>query len=190
MRGQYPDGVTGDDSPSRSALPSGSVVPGADIWDDDDDLDMEIDMEIDLDIDLSVADLSERREHDLADAADAEWEDEAWLQDAHVVAHVDDDGVHDGSRGVEADDDETTEAFGTKMQRWGTSSMLGVTLSGIGFGIDKVLNPRESTQIEIQVDDESDDHLDPVEVKLGEDPEHSIAVLRPWLRDRGGHQDG
>lgn len=118
------------------------------------------------------------------DVDDEDGHDEAWLQDAHVVAHVDDDGVHDGSRGVEVDDDDTTEAFGTKMHRWGTSSMLGVTLSGIGFGIQKVLDPRKSSQIEIQVDDESDDRLDPVEVTLGDDPAHSVAVLRPWLQDR------
>lgn len=159
-----------DESTGR-VLPAGSVVPGADIWDDDDDGD--------------VIGSAERREDDLSEDADTEWDDETWLQDAHVVAHVDDDGEHDGSRGVEGDDDETTEALGTKMQRWGTSSMLGMSLSGIGFGIQKVLEPKASGQIEIRVDDDSNDHLDPVEVKLGEDPEHSIAVLRPWLRERG-----
>ncbi len=154
---------------NSGGLPAGSVVPGADIWDDDED---------------DVIDLDERRAHEYAEAADTEWDDESWLHDAQVVAHVDDDGAHDGSRGVEADDDEDTEAFGTKMQRWGTSSMLGVTLSGVGFGIQKVLEPRETTQIEIRVDDDTSDRLDPVEVKLGEDPEHSVAVLRPWLRGR------
>lgn len=175
MSRHYPEGVTGDDSVPHSSLPSGSVVPGADIWDDDDE--------------GGVADFGGHREDVLAAAADAEWDDESWLQDAHVVAHVDDDGAHDGSRGVEADDDETTEAFATKVQRWGTSSMLGVTLSGIGFGIQKILDPRKTTEVEIRVDDDTDDRLDPVEVKLGDDPEHSIAVLRPWLVQETG-EDG
>lgn len=161
---------------SRSgALPQGSVVPGADIWDDDDD--------------VEPIDFTERLDQVGRDAADEEWDDQSWLQDAQVVAHVDDDGVHDGSRGVEADDDETTEAFGTKMQRWGTSSMLGVTLSGVGFGIQKVLDPRESAEVEIRVDDDTDDRLDPIEVKLGDDPADAVAFLRPWLQKRDQTDD-
>ncbi len=171
-----------DDPAGTDALPQGSVVPGADIWDDVDDA---VDGNDAWDDDL-VVDIETRREIARSRMAEAEWDDEAWLTEAQVVAHVDDDGVHDGSRGVEADDDETTEAFGTKIQRWGTTSMLGASLSGLGFGIEKVLRPRETLPIEIQVDDDSDDHLDPVEVKLGESPDESVAVLRPWLRDRTG----
>jgi hypothetical protein len=175
-----------DDPTGTDALPQGSVVPGADIWDDVDDA---VDGNEAWDDDL-VVDIETRREIARSRMAEAEWDDQTWLTEAQVVAHVDDDGVHDGSRGVEADDDETTEAFGTKIQRWGTTSMLGASLSGLGFGIQKVLNPRETLQIEIQVDDDSDDHLDPVEVKLGENPDESVAVLRPWLRDRNGGSTG
>lgn len=167
--------ATEDRSTGAGALPVGSVVPGADIWDWDDD-------------EYDVVDIEAVRDERLAQSADDEWDDESWLAEAQVVAHVDDDGVHDGSRGVEADDDDTTEAFGTKLQRWGTSSMLGAGLSGLGIGLQKVLNPREPIQIEIQVDDDSDDHLDPVEVVLGDVPEDSVAVLRPWLADRS-HSD-
>lgn len=160
-------------------LPQGSVVPGADIWDDEPD-----------DVSGEAVDADEVRDAIGRRAAEEDWDDdEGWLADAQVVAHADDVGVHDGSRGVEADDDETNEAFGTKLQRWGTSSVLGASLSGIGIGLGKIFNPQEGTQIEIQVDDDSDDHLDPVEVKLGKDPEHSVAVLRPWLRDRGSTSD-
>lgn len=171
-----------DDTPTRS-LPAGSVVPGADIWDDDSD------DERGAGDDDRTVDMTSARETIARRAADHEWNDDTWLADAQVVAHVDDDGAHDGSRGIEADDDETTEAFGTKLQRWGTTSVIGASLSGLGIGLGKIFNPRETTQIEIQVDDDSDDHLDPVEVKLGEDPDHSVALLRPWLRDRRSTTD-
>lgn len=169
------------DPSAPSALPRGSVVPGADIWDDTDDPGADVD---DHEFE-DVVDLDTRREIARSRQAEADWDDERWLGDAQVVAHVDDDGVHDGSRGVEADDDADVEAFGTKLQRWGTTSMLGASLSGIGIGIDKVLRPRDPIQIEIQVDDDSDDRLDPVEVKLGNSPDESVALLRPWLRRRG-----
>ena len=171
-----------DDRTAPGVLPQGSVVPGADIWDDDDDL---IDASNDTETD-DVIDIETRRQVHQSRLAEAEWDDEAWLTEAQVVAHVDDDGAHDGSRGVEADDDASQEAFGTKLQRWGSTSMLGASLSGLGIGLDKVLRPREPIQIEIQVDDDSDDHLDPVEVKLGASPDESVALLRPWLRDANG----
>lgn len=111
-------------------------------------------------------------------------DDESWMHDAQSVAHHDDDGKHDGSRGVEADDDETTEAFGSKMQRWAGTSVLGASLAGFGIAIDKVLFDRDPTQIEIQSESDDDGHLDPIQVKLSKDhPEESVAVLRPWLRD-------
>lgn len=177
------DDTGSEETTATSALPQGSVVPGADIWDDDDD-----DLTGDDAGSTHVIDLeSERRDLD-ARSADEEWDDDSWLTEAQVVAHVDDDGVHDGSRGVEADDDDTTEAFGTKMQRWGTSSMLGASLSGLGLGLQQVLRPKETTQIEIRVEDDTDDDLDPIEVRLGDVPEDSVAVLRPWLADRS-HSD-
>lgn len=179
------------DPSEPEVLPQGSVVPGADIWDDLDD-DVADPSGGDGDGGLTL-DLETQREIRQSRLAEAEWDDESWLTDAQVVAHVEDDGAHDGSRGVEADDDESTEAFGTKLQRWGSTSMLGASLSGLGIGLQKVLNPRETTQIEIQVDNDSDDRLDPVEVKLGETPDESVAVLRPWLRGRrdvGAPDDG
>lgn len=177
-----------EDTTAPGVLPQGSVVPGADIWDDDDD---DIDASSDIDSD-DIVDIETRRQVHQSRMAEAEWDDESWLTEAQIVAHVDDDGAHDGSRGVEADDDDHTEAFGTKIQRWGSTSMLGASLSGIGIGLQKILTPREPIQIEIQVDDDSDDHLDPVEVKLGGSPDESVALLRPWLRERTGadHPDG
>lgn len=163
-------------------LPQGSVVPGADIWDDVDDGSAgSVD-----DWDDLVVDMETRRQIQQSRMAEAEWDDASWLAEAHTVAHVDDGGAHDGSRGVEADDDDHTEAFGTKIQRWGSTSMLGASLSGIGIGLQKILTPREPIQIEIQVDDDSDDRLDPVEVKLGGSPDESVALLRPWLREGTG----
>lgn len=169
----YSSGRPGD-------LPSGSVVPGADIWDDDDAAESTSSSPGAGD----VVDIETQRQIRASLLAEAEWDEADWLADAQVVAHVDDDGPHDGSRGVEADDDETTEALGTKLHRWGTTSVLGASLSGLGIGLEKVLRPKETTQIEIRVDGDSDDRLDPVEVKLGDDPDHSVALLRPWLRNR------
>ncbi|MBS1847405.1 MAG: hypothetical protein JST73_03920 [Actinobacteria bacterium] len=179
---------------SDAALPQGSVVPGADIWDWDDDRDDDRDrIAGDSDVGAGAAedviDIETARQIQDARAAAAEWDDERWLTDAQVVAHVDDDGPHDGSRGVEADDDEGTEAFGTKVQRWGTTTMLGASLSGLGIGLQQVLRPKEAIPIEIEVDDRTDDDLDPIEVRLGKDPDHSVALLRPWLQGRSGRSD-
>ncbi len=169
------EGATGD-------LPRGSVVPGADIWDD-------LDAEPFDHGAPAVVDLETRRSVEESRAAATPVDDELWMIDAHRVPHVDDDGAHDGSRGVEADDDASTEAFNTKLQRWGTTTVLGASLSGMGIGIEKALFPKEEIQIEIRVDDDTDDRLDPVEVTLGEHPDESVAVLRPWLRDRFGDPD-
>lgn len=124
-----------------------SIVPGAEIWDDDDD---------------------------------------TWIHDAQTVVHPSDSGPHDGSRGVEADDDDTTLALGSKIQRWAGSSALGASLAGFGIAIDKVLFDRDPTQIEIQAEDDTDSHPKPIQVKINEnDPQASMAVLRPWLNDQG-----
>lgn len=174
-----------DDTTAPGVLPQGSVVPGADIWDDDDLVEATDGTDLDGEAD-DVVDIETRRQVHQSRMAEAKWDDDTWLTEAQIVAHVDDDGAHDGSRGVEADDDDHTEAFGTKIQRWGSTSMLGASLSGIGIGLQKILTPREPIQIEIQVDDDSDDRLDPVEVKLGGSPDESVALLRPWLREGTG----
>ena len=163
-----------DDEIGLTSLPTGSVVPGADIWhDDDDDWVPEP-----LHLVHSVAPDPDAS-HDEDDAAD-----EAWLVEAHVVVHPDDEGPHDGSAGVEVDDDDDREAFGSKVQRWSSTSVLGASLAGIGIGLQKALLPRDPIQIEIEADDDEDDHLDPVKVKLDQErPERSVAVLRPWLQD-------
>ncbi len=173
-------------------------MPGADIWDDDpedapepDPSDVRGSDSLDGErfvAEGDVTDLEDARRRVLARAAEDDWDGDTWLHEAQVVAHADDDGPHDGSRGVEVDEDES-EDFGSKMRRWGTSSMLGASLSGIGFGIQKVLEPKESTQIEIEVADDTEGRLDPVEVTLGDEPDGSVAVLRPWLRNRSGSEE-
>lgn len=154
-----------------TSLPTGSVVPGADIWDDDDDWVPEP---------LQLVHSSDRVESDDDDGDDPTWEHEA-----HVAVHADDPGRHDGSDGVEVDDDDDHEAFGSKLQRWSRTSVVGASLAGMGIGLQQVINPRDPIQIEIEADDDEDDHLDPVKVKLDKErPERSVAILRPWLQDR------
>lgn len=157
-----------------SPLPSGSVVPGADIWEDDDDWE--------------------------PTRVETTWrevtgEDSSWLVEAQVVVHPEDKlrlvgdvpPGEDADVGIELDDDDEREGFGTKLNRWSRTSMMGATLSGIGIGLQKVLNPQDQVQIEIEADADDDDHLDPVKVTLDhEQPDRSVAVLRPWLSEGGG----
>ena len=164
-----------DDEAGLTALPTGSVVPGADIWDDDDDWEPEplrLVHSVEPEVASGASDLDE-------DDSD----DEAWLIEAQIVRHAS-EAPEDGSAGVVVDDDDDREAFGSKLQRWSGTTALGMTLSGIGLGIEKAIFQRDPMQIEIEVDDDEDDHLDPVKVKLDEErPERSVAVLRPWLQD-------
>lgn len=164
-----------DPVPDRFGLPRGSLVPGADIWDDVDEAD-----EADL----------------VGDADDVD--DVRWMAEAQVVVNdrpltgslLDDDAL-----AVEAvaapsglDDDLTydgrsDEALASRLSRWGRTSMVGAGLSAIGFGLQKVLDPKEPIQIEIEVDGDADDDMrDPVKVTLDRDhPDQSVARLRPWL---------
>ncbi len=149
-------------------------MPGADIWDDDDDWQ--------------------------PTRVETTWrevtgEDASWLVEAQVVVHPDDDlRVADGGSpsevvdvGIELDDDDDREGFGTKLNRWSRTSMVGATLSGIGIALEKVIYNRDPIQIEIEADADDEDHPDPVEVTLDhERPDRSVAVLRPWLSDGGG----
>ncbi len=163
-------------------------MPGADIWDDDDE------PVEDQSAGAEVIELGDRLPGVLdgteaggdVDDDDVD-EDETWLIEAQVVPRVDDEGPHDGSRGVEVDEEDSDEAFGSKLQRWGATSVLGASLSGIGLGIDKAVFGRESTQIEIEADDDDDGRRDPIQVKLDpDDPDRSVAVLRPWMEHPSG----
>jgi hypothetical protein len=164
-----------DDEPGLTSLPTGSVVPGADIWDDDDDWEPEP-------LRLVHSDGSDV-DSVPASAEDDDGDDEAWLVEAQIVQHAS-DVPNDGSAGIVVDDDDGREAFGSKLQRWSGTTALGMSLSGIGIGLEKAIFNRDPMQIEIEVDGDEDDHLDPVKVKLDQEhPDRSVAVLRPWLQD-------
>ena len=124
-------------------------MPGADIWDDDDEWQ--------------------------PTRVETTWrevtgEDESWLVEAQVVVHPEDQSGGLGRPittvevvGIEVDEDDEREGFGTKLNRWSRTSMVGATLSGIGIGLQKVLYAQDPIQIEIQADADDEDHLDPVE---------------------------
>jgi hypothetical protein len=112
-------------------------------------------------------------------------DDEEWLPDAQTVVHGPDgepleepldDPVYDGR---------TDEAMASRMARWGRESVLGAGLVGVGRGIENVLQPKEPTEIVIEVDAERSGPDDPVTLYLVDvHPEQSVAVVRPWLLGR------
>ena len=93
-----------DDEAGLSSLPTGSVVPGAGIWDDDDD-DWEPEpLRLVHSVEPEVA-------SDAPDLDEDDRDDEAWLIEAQIVQHAS-DGPNDGSAGIVVDDDDDREAFG------------------------------------------------------------------------------
>lgn len=108
-------------------------------------------------------------------------DDERWLTDAQVVVHDDDvgpaptdDPLYDGR---------SDEAVASRMARWGQTSVFGASLYAAGLGIQKILDPKEPVEIQIQVDATDDEPDQPVTVVIDPDqPGEATAVVRPWLR--------
>ena len=154
--------MSSDPADDRFGLPAGSVVPSADIWDDDDDWEPGHD-------DTYVM------------APDGTWVSATSVADVDYTGD-DPDAV---AAALEADptyDGRTDEAAASRVSKWGKSNLAGLGLSAIGFGIQKVLEPQNPVEIEMQVDDNSGDPDGPINVVLDQDhPENSVATVRPWL---------
>ena len=162
-----------DPPDDRFGLPPGSVVPSADIWDDDDDWQPGDDDPSDADDPAWLVE-AQRVVHDSDDSEVGADSDEALAAEAVAAgAGLAEDPTFDGR---------SDEAIASRIARWSRTSMVGASIAGMGLGLQKIFDPKDPVQIEIQVDDDLDDPLDPVEVKLDRDhPELSTATVRPWL---------
>lgn len=131
------------------------LVPGDDIWDDDDDLYQD--------------EHHAAPEHRDAQGAAIDPDDDPYGEPI-------DDPVFDGRE---------DEAAASRMARWGSQSMAGAAMLGFGRGLEKVLHQPEPTEVIREADDETDDPDRPVSLSMVPGhPERSVAHVRRWLLGR------